>query len=843
MNLAKILWVVVAAQGAAGDGNLHYAGNQAPLKPTPFVSLPLGSVQADGWLRQQLELQRRGLTGRAEQVYEEIGPTSAWRGGDKENWEKTPYYVKGLIPLAYTLDDDGLKRRAQVWVDWILSSQREDGFYGPASNDDWWPRMVSNYFLRDYFEATGDPRVLPVLTKYYRYMLTNLPKRPLKDWGKSRAGDDMDTAVWLYNRTKEPFLLEVVDLLRKQAYDWPAIMHTNGFHAFGNDFQPKHNVNVPQAMKMPAVSWQRTGDPQERSAIDEGQRFLMRDHGLSVGMASGTEFLAGRSPSQGVEFCSVVEQMLSDETVLRIFGEGRYADHLELIAFNALPAAWNRDLTGFRYYSLANHVIAQRGPLGFGQNYDNGAVYGPRSGFPCCCFNAHQGWPKLVQNSWGATDDNGLVPLIYGPTTVTAKVGVTGATATIREETYYPFEDVVRFKLTLSQPTTFPLALRTPQWCESAKLTVNGQPIEAARAGEFAKVLREWRTGDEVVLTLPMKARLQNGVHGSVSVLRGPLLYTLAIKPEPRVVDQPAAGFHEVEFRPASAWNYALVLDPNRPSFDGSSSVSVDQAQPPASTANPFDPEATPVKLHAKARRVPDWGLAWNGNASLDPPFSPVVTDEPVETVTLVPFGSRNLRLTDFPVAGSQTHVSPRELRFDFHDSDPSAWSWFGGGWWAQDGKLRTAGNGGIPGYKALIDNATFRDMELSADVMPAERGDAGLIVRVGKPSIGPDAFQGYYGGIDANEGVVKIGKMDGRHWTELRRVSRAIPRGQAQRLRFVAVGDRLELWIGDDRSPALTAKDSTWTAGQVGVRLYSTDSDRSFATFDNVLVKSIDVN
>ena len=62
---------------------------------------------------------------------------------------------------------------------------------GPASNDDWWPRIVMLKALTQYHEVTGDARVIPVMDKYFRYQLGELPTRPLRDWGKFRWQDEL----------------------------------------------------------------------------------------------------------------------------------------------------------------------------------------------------------------------------------------------------------------------------------------------------------------------------------------------------------------------------------------------------------------------------------------------------------------------------------------------------------------------------------------------------------------------------------------------------------------------------------------------------------------------------
>ena len=78
---------------------------RAPLFPGVFTPLPLGSIRPAGWLRAQLQIQANGLSGHLDETWPDVGPNCGWLGGTGESWERGPYYLDGLIPLAYLLDD------------------------------------------------------------------------------------------------------------------------------------------------------------------------------------------------------------------------------------------------------------------------------------------------------------------------------------------------------------------------------------------------------------------------------------------------------------------------------------------------------------------------------------------------------------------------------------------------------------------------------------------------------------------------------------------------------------------------------------------------------------------
>ncbi|MBQ6911851.1 MAG: glycoside hydrolase family 127 protein, partial [Bacteroidales bacterium] len=166
--------------------------NRAPLEEIRFAELPLGAIEARGWLQEQLQRQADGLTGHLDQVYPQVmGPSNAWLGGDGDAWERGPYWVDGLLPLAYQLGDSALKEKALRWVESILASQQPDGYLGPAQDHpfvyglqrgqthDWWPKMVAVKILKQYYMATGDARATDCLTGYFHYQLSRLEEFPL----------------------------------------------------------------------------------------------------------------------------------------------------------------------------------------------------------------------------------------------------------------------------------------------------------------------------------------------------------------------------------------------------------------------------------------------------------------------------------------------------------------------------------------------------------------------------------------------------------------------------------------------------------------------------------------
>ena len=644
-----------------GPGESPVVSNAEPLLETPFTPLPLGSVEARGWLLKQLELQKSGLTGLSEEIYSECGPNSAWLGGNAGNsdWERPVYYVKGLIALAYTLKDPELIDKANKWIEWTLINQQSNGFIGPSSNTQWWPRMVMLYALKDYYEATGDSRVLTVMTNYFlNYQQSRINSSVIFDWAKARVGDNIDTVLWLYNHTKNPDLLNVATLLKGQDDNQTGRFNTGDFFGVGsgssynsNGYHRVHIVNVNQSMKLPPVYYQLSKDTQDRIAFRNADSFLLKEHGQVTGMPNGTEMLSSAASNQGTELCAIVERMQTNEEAQMILGDPYIGDELERIAFNALPANLDATFTGLQYYSMPNQVQSVRRSHGFSQDYDTGLTPSPESGYPCCRFNLHMGWPYYVKNMWAASAEGGIAVMAYGPSSVTTKIGDT--LVSIEEDTVYPFEETIRFTVSTESSTAFPLTLRIPAWSKNTAVKVNGVVQSGVVSGQYFTINRTWINGDTVTVETDMELKTTSQVNNSIAVERGPLVYSLKIDENWTRFATYSKGLGAFEVTPNTPWQYGLNIDPANPA----ASIVVNKGLWPTDD-NPFVQSATPVTLSAPAKRVTNWSIGPNGADADEVPLNPIF-NATTENITLVPYGAENIRLTYFPIASLNSAQMP----------------------------------------------------------------------------------------------------------------------------------------------------------------------------------------
>jgi hypothetical protein len=635
--------------------NDFYVGNHPPLTPSPFIKLSIGAIKPQGWVRRQLELEADGFVGHLTEISPYLQKQgNAWlnpKGEGHISWEEVPYWLKGFGDLGYVLADERIINETRTWIEATIKSQREDGWFGPPANKtgsqdkkgrpDLWPNMIMLDVLQSYYEYSNDERVLTLMTNYFRWQMTVPDEDFLPPfWQQQRAGDNLASVYWLYNRTGDKWLLELAEKIHRNTADW-----TGGIASW-------HNVNIAQCFREPAVFYQQSKDVEKHlAATERNYQTVMDIYGqVPGGMFGGDENCRPgyTGPRQAIETCGIVEMMLSDEMLLKITGNPKWADRCENVAFNSFPASMTADSKALHYLTAPNMILCDKDDKSPGlQNAGPMLLFNPHD-YRCCQHNVSHGWPYYAEHLWLATPGNGLAAVLYAPCQVTAKVG-DGSEVTITEDTHYPFDENIQLSFTTTKPVRFPLYLRVPDWCENPRVAINGiATLAKACSRKYILIERTWDNRDTVELRLPMKISITKWTKNrhSISVNRGPLTYSLKIG-EKYVKAGGTDKWPAWEVRPATAWNYGLVLDEKQPAL---SFELIRKAWP--GNEQPFEANAAPVELRAKAKKIPEWrkdNLGLVGQMQV----SPVKSNEPIETVTLIPMGCARLRISAFPVIGT----------------------------------------------------------------------------------------------------------------------------------------------------------------------------------------------
>jgi hypothetical protein len=272
-------------------------------------------------------------------------------------------------------------------------------------------------------------------------------------------------------------------------------------------------------------------------------------------------------------------------------------------------------------------------------------LYGLEPNYGCCTSNMHQGWPKFCSHLFMKPAEGGVAVVAYAPSEVRFQTGE--VPVLLELDTDYPFRETLRLVVTPEATATFPLWLRVPEWAEGASVQVEGGAPFPLTAGTFHRMRRPWSGRTELTLHFPMEARVSLRYNDAVSLERGPLVYALSPAEEWTRVNQdephrelPHGDF---EVRPASAWNYGLLLGPEE------AATEVVFRERPVGEV-PFSPAGAGMEATVRGRRLPRWGMA-HGWATETPP-GPQASQEPLEDLTLVPYGCTNIRVAEFPRVG-----------------------------------------------------------------------------------------------------------------------------------------------------------------------------------------------
>jgi len=650
----------------SGAALCHSSGApNATLLAPAYPRLPITAVKPTGWLRRELELQNAGLAGHLQLFYPDVAD-SEFIGGHHDlaqtNHERFAYWLNAQISMGYLTDDASMSQQVYNFTQILLNNQSADGFLGPRENLDPWPRMLILYIFQQYNEINQtDPRVIPAMFNYLQFVWNQYTAPGYNPqsymWTYVRIEDLMTSIAWLYDNygvqyKKSQFLLDLYELVYNKSWDWKKYYRTQlpkkdvGPHWNYYD----HGVNNGQAIKSSAMWYRASADPDDQASSHERMNLLDEYHGQASGIFSCDECLAGLNPSRGTELCTVVEAMFSYEMTFSVFGEPVFADKVEQIAFNALPASMTRDLWAHQYLQQSNEInsMHQNSPW---WNTDGGDsnIYGLDPNYACCTVNHGQGWPKYTASMWllaQTEKSTGLLSALLGPSVVSVTVDdpTYGANAiTVHSETDYPLVADPTIVYVMQADHPFPLSIRIPGWAVNASITTpDGQTVPVQNGTIYVYQYKPQASAAWTKLTLNLIStwRSQRRFNDAISVYYGPLLMALDFSYNVTVLNKHPYQSADYQYLPISNWNYAIQIDES----DLSKSLNVTKGK---IGTFPFDPLAPTITATAYAREI-DWPMA-HDSADV-PPQSPVKSDKPLVPITLIPYGASMLRIAEIPV-------------------------------------------------------------------------------------------------------------------------------------------------------------------------------------------------
>ena len=612
-------------------------------------------IRPNGWIRQFLETQLTGLTGHIEEAGYPFD-TVCWGkpdyASDNENpqwwvYEQTAYWLDGMLRCALLLEEPHYLNRAREIIYNVLEQADSDGYLGPKFlkvNEPWnrWPHVVFFRACMALYEYNRDPVIIQKMTDHYL-------ESPA-DYTEARDVLNVEIMLWLYGKTGNVRLLQLAEE-SYAGYNSKVTSDLSDEQALSDRKPYTHGVSYNEYFKLGAILYAHTGKERyltvSRRAFEKLDTYFM----LPSGCNCSNEFLINNHYMQSSETCDVTDYTWALSYLLDVTEEGGYADRVETCIFNAGIGAVLEDFKGLQYFSCANQILADR------QSNHNAFFcgspwmsYRPNPGTECCPGNVNRFMPNFMLNSW-RQEGTHLYNRFYAPCSVETQVS--GNPVSITQETNYPFNETVLYRVEAQVP--FTLHLRVPGWTADLTIKLDGHPLELPVQKGFAAV----EVPGSCCIAVKMHSVIcTHHIGGLVYFSKGPLVYSFGMKGRREIdTEEPksSAQFPAYNIYPDRQWRYCIMEEPT---------------YIPCQEAAAFDLDTPLPCLEVSVEEIKNWNLEKRtrvrnyfnlyeklyhykkGNFTFTPKLLSnqkiVLDDNSRQTIRLYPYGACKLRMTVF---------------------------------------------------------------------------------------------------------------------------------------------------------------------------------------------------
>jgi DUF1680 family protein len=459
------------------------------------------------------------------------------------------YLTSGVQILRLTRDSV-LRKQLAAFVAEFVALQDEDGYLGPWSREhrlsgkapnsrgpttwDAWGHYHTMLGLLLWNQDTGDANALNCAERIgdllcERFLDKKRRGQRLVDTGSTEMNlAPIHGLALLYRRTKTRRYLDLAQQIVAEfaAHDRDGSPLAGDYVRTGVAGQPFHETPKPRweslhpVMGMLELYW-LTGDKDCRTAFEHIWWSIVEwDRHNNGGFSSGEKAQGNPYHPGAIETCCTVAWMAASVEMLRLTGDARVADELELSTLNS----------GIGLHSHSGRWVTYDTPMdGVRKASAHDIVFQAREGSPelnCCSVNGPRALGMI--SDWALmSTKGGLAVNWYGPGVMQARTA--GTTVRLTQTTEYPVEPTVVLQVAPTRATEFTLRLRIPGWSQRTQVLVNGDTVSGVAAGSYLDLRRRWKRGDRVEVRFDFRLHRWVGEReckGLTSLYRGPLLLT-----------------------------------------------------------------------------------------------------------------------------------------------------------------------------------------------------------------------------------------------------------------------------------------------------------------------------